>query len=312
MSRIGGFNINDIIIAGFSLYRLVFFFFTYSVIGWAVETVYESVKQRRLVKRGFLYGFLCPIYGTGMLFILLLLTPIKANYILLYLSGMLIATAVEYLVGWVLETVYHARWWDYDGYPLNLHGRICLPISLCWGAGAFIAITFVHPQIERLVDGIPLRSGYHILTAMVLVFTADFTASVFSALGLSKRLVGLSRIKDDLWRYFEQTGIYGTAEDIITSIRESRISELITRATEHIVQQIAVNGGRGRERLTAFILGISDKYKQLTSKITLSERRYLRAYPKFRLTLKFNVVDELRALLKKSSKKDDGGPDGKD
>ncbi|MHC1695326.1 MAG: putative ABC transporter permease [Eubacteriales bacterium] len=291
------------------MYELVFYFFAYSFIGWTVETIYESTKQRRLVKRGFLYGFICPIYGTGMLLILLLLSPIKQHYVLLFLSAMLVATTVEYLVGWLLETIYHTRWWDYDDYPLNLHGRICLPISLCWGAGAFTAITFVHPQIVRLVDSVPDRDGYSLLTVILVVFAADFVASIFSALGLSKKLVALANIKDQLWDYFEQSEIYGTAEDIITTIKESRISELITRTTEFIMQQIAINGGKGRERLTAFILGISDSYKQLTSNITLSDRRFLRAYPKLKLTLKFNVVDELRALIAKSGRKNDENTD---
>ena len=32
---------------------------------------------------------------------------------------------VEYGTSWILEVFFHARWWDYSGQFLNLHGRIC-------------------------------------------------------------------------------------------------------------------------------------------------------------------------------------------
>ena len=48
-------------------------FFVYSVLGWVWESCYVSVKSKRWVNRGFLYGPLCPIYGSGAVLILLML-----------------------------------------------------------------------------------------------------------------------------------------------------------------------------------------------------------------------------------------------
>lgn len=46
-----------------SLAEWILYFFLYSFIGWLMETVLCSVRERRFINRGFLNGPLCPIYG---------------------------------------------------------------------------------------------------------------------------------------------------------------------------------------------------------------------------------------------------------
>ena len=60
-------------------------FFIYSVLGWITETTYASIKQKKLVDRGFLIGPYCPIYGFGAIIGILYLTQYKNN-ILIFLS----------------------------------------------------------------------------------------------------------------------------------------------------------------------------------------------------------------------------------
>ena len=40
-------------------------FAVFSFIGWAYETVYYSIQQRKFVNSGFLSTCFCPIYGMG-------------------------------------------------------------------------------------------------------------------------------------------------------------------------------------------------------------------------------------------------------
>ena len=56
---------------------MALYFFLYSFLGWAQETVQCSIKERRFVNRGFLNGPICPIYGCGALLIFTFLLPIK-------------------------------------------------------------------------------------------------------------------------------------------------------------------------------------------------------------------------------------------
>ena len=42
--------------------------------------------------------------------------------LLLFLGGFVIATVVEYLIGLILEKLFHATWWDYSQKPFNIKG----------------------------------------------------------------------------------------------------------------------------------------------------------------------------------------------
>ena len=53
------------------------------------------------------------------------------------------SAVLEYSTSWVLEKLFHARWWDYSNIPLNLNGRICLPFALCFGTVGCLLYYFV-------------------------------------------------------------------------------------------------------------------------------------------------------------------------
>ncbi|MGL5174453.1 MAG: putative ABC transporter permease, partial [Olsenella sp.] len=98
-------------------------FMMYSFAGWCCESTACSYRQRKFVNRGFLNGPYLPIYGSGSLAAIVLLKDVQ-NPVLLFLLGGLLTCTIEYLTSYVMERIYHARWWDYSKRPLNLHGRV--------------------------------------------------------------------------------------------------------------------------------------------------------------------------------------------
>ena len=40
------------------------------------------------------------------------------------------------------------KWWDYSGYFLNLHGRICAEGLLVFGVGGMIVVYILAPLID--------------------------------------------------------------------------------------------------------------------------------------------------------------------
>ena len=93
---------------------LFLLFIAYSTLGWCGEMIYCSVPKGRLCeKRGFLNGFLCPIYGHGALLVLYALRGGFRNPFLTFLFGALLTSALEYFTSWVMEKLFHMRWWDY-------------------------------------------------------------------------------------------------------------------------------------------------------------------------------------------------------
>ena len=111
----------------------VLLFFFYCFCGWIWESCYVSLCQRHWVNRGFLHGPLLPIYGSGAVIILLATIPVEQSLVLIYLCGMVAATALEYVTGAVMERLFHVRYWDYSTQKCNLNGYICLTSSLAWG-----------------------------------------------------------------------------------------------------------------------------------------------------------------------------------
>lgn len=45
--------------------KLAIYFFIYAFIGWIGEEIFCVVSTHEFVKRGFLFGPICPIYGYG-------------------------------------------------------------------------------------------------------------------------------------------------------------------------------------------------------------------------------------------------------
>ena len=144
----------------FDFYYVALLFFIYSFLGWCVEVAFVAITARKVENRGFLNGPVCPIYGCGMLGVLAALTPYRDNFILLFIGGFIICTAVELFGGWVLDKIFHMRWWDYTKNKFNIGGYVCLRFSIMWGLGVVAVMKLVHPPIFALVRRLPKIAGF--------------------------------------------------------------------------------------------------------------------------------------------------------
>ena len=66
---------------------------------------------------------------------------------------MIIFSLFEFSASWMLETLFHQRWWDYSNAFLNVQGRICLSFSILWGIIGLLFINIIHPFISNHVEG---------------------------------------------------------------------------------------------------------------------------------------------------------------
>ncbi|HZJ86037.1 MAG TPA: putative ABC transporter permease, partial [Erysipelotrichaceae bacterium] len=113
-------------------YTLFIYFMIYSFLGWVIETIYCSLAEKRYVPRGFLNGPLTPIYGFGAIGLIFLLQDIK-TVSLVFLSGVVATSFLEYVASYLLELIFDMHWWDYSGDKYNLNGRIKLKNSILFG-----------------------------------------------------------------------------------------------------------------------------------------------------------------------------------
>lgn len=287
----------DLKIAGLSLYYIISWFFIYSFLGWVWESAYVSIKSRKLVNRGFVNGPLCTIYGAGAVTIYLILRPLRENLALLYLGGVVVATALEYITGWIMETVFHTRWWDYSDKKFNLHGYISLVSSLLWGVFSVLLFKLLQPFVSWITSLYPQSVGEVILTVIMILYGVDFVISSHAAFGLSKTFEKAEEMLEDLASYMQFTRLYETREEIrekLESIRTAvRQKEMIERMNagreefisrfEAVISENPLKEGsfyqEKKRELERRLDEFSKKYIELRQKQNMFKRRMVHAYP---------------------------------
>jgi uncharacterized membrane protein len=91
-----------------------------------------------------------------------------------------------------MEKLFHARWWDYSKVPLNLNGRVALPISAFWGLGVVLVVKFLHPFVAKIVTHLDFRFGIFasIVLIALLMFDFGFTLANALAFGAATKRIG--------------------------------------------------------------------------------------------------------------------------
>ena len=188
----------------YDLPQWVLFFFFYSFIGWIWESCYVSVRKRRWVNRGFMHGPMLPLYGSGALAVLVSTISVRENTALVFLLGMLAATALEYFTGAAMERLFHVRYWDYSNQKLNFHGYICISSSLCWGCFSILLVRAVHVPVEAAVLKLPPAVAEAIAFVLAVAAAVDLTQSFNEAMDLKRILVQLEESREQIRKIQEK------------------------------------------------------------------------------------------------------------
>lgn len=163
------------------LYHIVHWFLVYSILGWFIESVYMSICNKKITNRGFVTGPFCPIYGIGALTVYFLLRRFSGDYLILYVLGCVIPTALEYITAQIMLGVFGEVWWDYHDKPYNYKGIICLESTIAWGLYTVILFKVLHRVVEAIVDSYSFGVGRVIGTLVLTAFTLDFLHSLYVA-----------------------------------------------------------------------------------------------------------------------------------
>ena len=174
-------------------------FAVFSFIGWLYESLYYTIQQKKRINSGFLSTCFCPIYGIGSLLDLILLGRIE-NPLVLFLAGMVVTCALEYFVSWLLEELFHQRWWDYTNWPLNINGRVCIFGAIAFGILTVALIKVIAPVTMALISSMGTIPLYIMTAAVGFVILADTVNSVRNI------------DSDRLWYVEKQTELFAGAE----------------------------------------------------------------------------------------------------
>ena len=200
-----------------NFYELVWIFIIYAFIGWCTEVSYAALDTGKFVNRGFLNGPYCPIYGCGVVIVVAILTPLKENLLILFAGSFLLTSVLEYITGYILEKVFHNKWWDYSDRPFNIKGYVCLKFSIYWGLACTFIMDIIHPIIYAAIRFIPFVLGVVLLSIIMCVFAADCIITVTTILKFNKRLKVMDEMAASIHRLSDEIGenIYENVTDVI-------------------------------------------------------------------------------------------------
>ena len=169
----------------------------FSLFGYIAEMTMCLIVDHKLTNRGFLCGPIIPIYGVGSIFLIFLLEPFKNNPYLVFFFGILITTLLEYVTSYLLEKIFHNRWWDYSENKFNLNGRICLLNSSLFGIGALVIIYLANPIFQDFLN--QMNHTAVIITAILcfIIFVLDTVYSCIVAYNLRNQIIIFSELKNE-------------------------------------------------------------------------------------------------------------------
>ena len=192
----------------YTLYQLAWFFLAYSLAGWCVSVAAAAVRRHTFVNSGFLNLPLKPSYGFGAVLFAIFLPELTDHPFFLVLGGAVIAAAVTFVTGCLLERIFHRRWWDYTRQHFQFEGYVSFPLLLVWGLLALVSIWFLDPILAGLLDRIPRLAGLIALLVCCGLAAVDFVVSLVSLLQLRFRLQRLSRLSED---FRDLSAVFGNA-----------------------------------------------------------------------------------------------------
>lgn len=248
------------VLFGHPMHLLFLYFMIYAFLGWCMETVYCSIRERRLVPRGFLFGPVCPIYGVGVLMMICWFAPFMDNPLLFYVVATVCMSAWEYFVGWFLEVTTHIKYWDYSMHKFNLKGRICLWVCLTWGVLAYIILFWIHPVISQLVLQVPLIIRYILAAALAAILIADIVTTI-RKLALSAKLM----------RKLEEARFQ-------LSLGRAELEDALQEAKEDLSDKLAASSRERKAKRAEANAKLQKAYDELLVKAERYSRRFLNRY----------------------------------
>ena len=176
--------------------RYFMYFICASLIGWIYEVLTIMFENHHgFQNRGMLYGPYLPIYGFGMLVLIVTVDPIRrmnlgkntsisattlfvVKIILVFLAAFVVTSTVELAASYIISPTS----WEYigngqknppwfysadEGYDINFQGRIALKSSLRFGMGSVFLLYVLLPAIDSFSTK---KKPFKIVGSLLLLF----------------------------------------------------------------------------------------------------------------------------------------------
>lgn len=201
----------------------VFLFFTGSIFGWGLETVFRRFTRantsRKWINPGFLVGPYLPLYGFGLCALYLLAetetrlpfsSAVLSKIAVVLLMGISM-TALELIAGLIFVKKMKVKLWDYSDKPFNFEGIICLEFSIYWILLAAVYYLLIHPHILSALEWFASNLAFSFVLGVFFGVIAIDTAYSFNIAAKVRRLavendvlVRYEELKSNIRKYTEE------------------------------------------------------------------------------------------------------------
>lgn len=153
------------------MYYYLNYFFVFSILGHFIEGFFYSDGQS-----GILNGYWTPIYGLGVIVIMIIYQAIKGfiedsklkKFISIFLIGAVLISALEYVGGIIIETLFHMVFWDYSDMKFNIGKYTSLEMASIWGIASVILIYLIKPLLDKIIKKIPKWITWILLILLII------------------------------------------------------------------------------------------------------------------------------------------------
>lgn len=246
--------------SGMDLTTLFLSFLLYSMLGWLYEsTLCSIVTEHRFINRGFLIGPYCPVYGVGAVSCYLFFAPLE-NPLAVMGCSMVLCSVIEYITGYGMEKLFHAKWWDYSDLPFQLHGRICLYGALIFGLANVVICKAIQPLFLCFTASVPFDYLRIIVCLTAGLFLSDLTMTLISWSHLNRNL------------------------DVLYQVLMSRSNDSMGRLSEHLIAPSQVEVLEEK-------WGIQVRMQNWNMKLKRCDLRFFHAFPRL-IILRFENIPQ--------------------
>ena len=289
---------------GYTLVQWIAFFYIYCFLGWCFESGYATIKQRKLTNRGFLRGPYIPIYAFGAIFVLIITDNFQGSILSVYFSGLIAATVLEYITGYVMEKLFKVKYWDYSDHKFNLNGYISLSTSIAWGFLSVLLTEVLQVNVYRFVSMLTEHDLKISIAITSTVFFLDLILSIKAAFSIAKAYAALERAKLEFLEVKDKLSVIA---DELLNETQSKIIGIKDSVAERMSQ---ANGyiSTGKESLSALkseienvlsslsntVASKSPAYLELKRKYEVAREKYTLTFPKMGKIMSFFIRNMIK------------------
>lgn len=136
-------------------------FFVYSIIGFIFENTAVRIMSENY-ESGILFGPWTPVYGLGVLVIVLIYKWLSRHVekewlrsLLLFFLSAIILSLLEWIGGEIIENIFNKVFWNYEHFKYNIGKYISLETAAIWGIMSLFIIYLIKKPIDKLIKCIP-------------------------------------------------------------------------------------------------------------------------------------------------------------